>query len=68
MRLLGVEEVSNAWKVRADINARGTIATVTAFKKTLQTTMAASQDNKKKADSFHGDFSAASASKAPSFG
>merc|ERR1712223_1487154 len=68
MRLLGVEEVSNAWKVRVDINARGTIATVTAFKKTLQTTMA-SEDNKE--DSYHGDFSSSSSSsssKPPSFG
>ena len=61
MRLLGVEEVSNAWKVRVDINARGTIATATAFKKSLQTTMA-SQDNKE--DSYHGDSSASD----PSFG
>jgi hypothetical protein len=38
LRLLGVEEISNAWTVRVDMNARGTTATVTAFKKTLQTT------------------------------
>ena len=63
MRLLGVEEVSKAWKVRVDINARGTIATVTAFKKTLQTTMA-SEDNKEE-DSFHGDLSPLSSSKNP---
>ena len=38
LRLLGVEEVSKAWTVRVELNARGTVATVTAFKKSLQTT------------------------------
>jgi len=38
LRLLGVEEVSKTWTVRVELNARGTVATVTAFKKSLQTT------------------------------
>ena len=38
LRLLGVEEVSKAWTVRVELNARGTVATVTALKKSLQTT------------------------------
>ena len=45
LRLLGVEQVSNAWTIRVDINAKGTLATVTAFKKSLQTTMEASMDS-----------------------
>lgn len=38
LRLVGVEETSSSWTIRVDVNARGTSATVTAFKKTLQTT------------------------------
>lgn len=50
-----MEEISKDWKVRVDINARGTIATVTAFKKTLQTT--ASELTDKAAESFQKDSS-----------
>ncbi len=34
----GVEATSRLWTVRAEMNARGTVATVNAFKKNLETT------------------------------
>jgi len=36
--LEGVEATSRLWTVRAEMNARGTVATVNAFKKNLETT------------------------------
>ena len=38
-RLEGVEATSRLWTVRAEMNARGTVATVNAFKKNLETTV-----------------------------
>ena len=35
----GVEATSRLWTVRAEMNARGTVATVNAFKKNLETTV-----------------------------
>lgn len=43
-RIVSVEPASRFWTVRTEINSRGTIATVTAYKKNLQTTQGAQID------------------------
>ena len=49
-RLEGVEATSRHWTVRAELNPRGTVATVNVFKKNLETTQGTKSDDKNDAD------------------